>query len=230
MRVRISTRRRRRSALSAVHPQWGFKEGMLGFTDLQSHITIQYQLFQTDLWTVYHVSEHPFERGPFDWGPAYLYVFPPQGTFSVRNCWLDLQEAVKTSIAANPQLTALITWVPFSYVGTDCLLQAKPPYDGGYSTTHYGEFLSDGSCVPLPDILLSVAQVQAATVTALDWAGRTESSRAGLITRVLHATLIKPYSHLFWDDGTWRLYYPAITRQDVAEWHTLTGCGARSRC
>ena len=38
------------------------------------------------------------------------------------------------------------------------------------------------------------------------------------IRRVIHATFIKPYGHLFWaDEQGWHLYLPNITVEDIRD-------------
>jgi hypothetical protein len=50
---------------------------------------------------------------------------------------------------------------------------------------------------------------------------RSLSDSAGekMLGKVVHATFIKPYGHLFWRDyAGWAVYWPNITGDDVREW------------
>jgi hypothetical protein len=80
--------------------------------------------------------------------------------------------------------------------------------------------LQDGECIPNSDLLHSLARLHAACIQDARLGDLSKQSNEGLIARIVHATLVRPYDHLFWgDDGNpWWLYYPAIERADLEAW------------
>jgi hypothetical protein len=70
------------------------------------------------------------------------------------------------------ELQEIITFVPFYEVGTDFFTQCKPPYDGGYSTTMYEEFLGNRAS---PEVLSPAG----GTARARGGSSTVASERAG---------------------------------------------------
>ena len=171
-----------------------------------------------ELWTFYHLQEHPYPRCPSDWGKCLAYHFD-RGV-SVAS-WLPLVGAVRNWVESQPELREVIKFVPFYEVGSDFFTQCKPPYDGGYPTTMYEEFLYHRSCEPAPWFFQQLAALHEKVAEAL------RSLRNGpkdvLLSKAIHATFIKPYGHLFWaDEDGWALYQPNISVADVREWEKVS--------
>jgi hypothetical protein len=172
---------------------------------------------RAETWTVYHVQRHPFERSEHEWGPSLLMRFDRAWPPEVLPVWLQIIARVREAVTSLPLLAERIAFVPFTRVGRDFVLQCKPPYDGGYSTAMYGEFLASGSCRPNGWILQALADLHQGF---LAWRSpEPRSARQELLEQILHATFVKPYGALFWDgDKGWHLYYPCITSAQLAAW------------
>ncbi|HEU4328421.1 MAG TPA: hypothetical protein VFS21_35110 [Roseiflexaceae bacterium] len=179
---------------------------------------------QRALWTVYHLETHPYPRCGPDWGVCLAYHFD-RGVH--LRPWLELAEAVRAWIEAQTALEPVVQFVPFYEVGSDFFAQPKPPYNGGYHTEMYEEFLRHGSCEPAPWFFGQLAELHRSAAEALRaarnsaWQQNQQDSgtREALVRRVAHATLITPYRHLFWrDEEGWAVYQPSIGAEDVREW------------
>lgn len=187
---------------------------MRSFSQLAEEQNARFPM-QHELWTFYHLETSPYQRCSFDWGMCLAYHFD-RGT--EITAWLDLANQVKDWIESQPDLAEVVRFVPFYEIGTDFLTQCKPPYDGGYSTEMYDEFLHHGSCEPAPWFFEQLASLHVRVVDAL----RDSSTKGTLLSRIIHATLIKPYTHLFWlDEEGWALYQPSISVEDVRQWQQL---------
>lgn len=170
-----------------------------------------------ELWTCYHLGTHPYTKCDADWGMCLAYHFDRGASIQL---WLDLVGRVRDWIEARPELQEIIEFVPFYEVGTDFFAQCKPPYDGGYAMTGYEEFLSCGDCEPAPWFYHQLAELHGRVAEAM------RSLRTGqegeLLRKVVHATFIRPYGHLFWqDDEGWAVYQPNVAAGDLREWASL---------
>jgi hypothetical protein len=171
-----------------------------------------------ELWTCHHLATHPYARCDLDWGVCLAFHFDrgvPLGS------WLRLVNTVRNRVEHQSELREIIRFVPFYEVGADFFTQCKPPYDGGYPTTRYEEFLYHGDCEPAPwfyQQLATLLQRVAETNRSLpdDPTGR-------LLRKIIHATLIRTYLYLFCqDDDGWAVYQPNISTTDVQAWTSMS--------
>jgi hypothetical protein len=170
-----------------------------------------------ELWTWYHLGNSPYPKCDADWGMCLAYHFDRGAPIKP---WLELAGRVRDWVESRPELQEIIEFVPFYEVGTDFFAQCKPPYDGGYPTDHYEEFLYHGNCEPAPWFYHQLAELHRRMVEAM------RSLRSGqeseLLRKVVHATFIRPYRHLFWqDEQGWAVYQPNIAADDLWEWASL---------
>ena len=118
---------------------------MRTFASLQNELSLK-RSHQASLWTTYFTHEHDYDRCEVDWGPSHVYHFDQDVLLSD---WLNLNTCLTNWIESQSKLNN-VRVVPFYEIGSDFLVQCKPPYDGGYSTDMYAEFLNSGSCQPAP--------------------------------------------------------------------------------
>jgi hypothetical protein len=131
------------------------------------------------------------QRDPADWGMSCIYHFDHP---------LDLapHRALEAMLVDLP-----VRLPPFYEIGDDYVIQVKAPYDGGYATSRYGEFLATGDCKPPPGFVLAHAQLLDRIIEHHD-------------PRALHPHLVQPHSDLFYDDASdppWTLYGPRLDRE-----------------
>jgi hypothetical protein len=127
-------------------------------------------------------------RDPADWGMSCVYHFD-------RAIDLAPHRALEAQLRDLP-----VRMPPFYEIGDDYVVQVKAPYDGGYNTSRYAEFLEGGDCKPPPGFVLAHAQLLDLVIE-------------GGATRALHPHLVQPHSDLFWDDARdppWTLYGPRV--------------------
>ncbi|MDY3551646.1 hypothetical protein R5W24_000724 [Gemmata sp. JC717] len=168
-----------------------------------------------ELWTSYSLTRYPEPKQSWEQWVGYHF---DRGT-SAQNWW-SLFTAVQRWIELQPSLRRLIHFTPVPELGTDFFVQLNPPYDGGYSTAGYGEFLEYGSCEPHPHFFHQIATLHQECASAL----RTldVSPRSELLRRVVHATLIRPAGGAFWADNEgWHVYKPTVNAEDVLLWAAL---------
>ncbi|HYF65449.1 MAG TPA: hypothetical protein VD886_21665 [Herpetosiphonaceae bacterium] len=189
---------------------------MRGFAELSSIECAKYPVVRP-LWTVYHMESNPYRPCSFDWGVCLAYHFD-QGV--AIEPWLALAAAVREWVEGYPALRELIAFVPFYEAGADFFAQCKPPYDGGYSTASYESFLYHRECAPAPWFYRQLAELhEGVAETARDL---RHGQREALLARIVHATFLRPYNHLFWRDRDgWAVYQPNINPDDVHDWLRL---------
>jgi hypothetical protein len=167
-----------------------------------------------ELWTFYHLGTHPYPKCHADRGECLAYHFDRGAPFQP---WLDLAGRVRDWVESRPELEEIIEFVPYYEVGTDFFTQCKPPYDGGYPTTRYEEFLYHGTCEPAPWFYHQLAKLHGRVAQAVRSLGTGLDSE--VLRRVVHATFIRPYEHFFWyDEQGWAVYQPNIAADDLREW------------
>jgi hypothetical protein len=190
---------------------------MQDFSQLAKQMHAQFPT-QHELWTSYHLEVNLYAKCSFDWGPCLAYHFDRGVSI---NTWLEMVEHVRGWVESQPNLQQIIGFVPFYEVGADFFTQCKPPYDGGYPTTKYAEFLYHRDCAPAPWFFQQLAQLQERVVEALPTA--QNSAMEALLSRIVHATFITPYEHVFWlDEEGWAVFQPNIGVSDVREWEKLS--------
>lgn len=171
-----------------------------------------------ELWTQYHLKVSPYPPCSFDWGRCLAYHFDRGVPITV---WLEIVEHVKSWVESRPKLKKIIKFVPFYEVGTDFFTQCKPPYDGGYQTRMYEEFLHYGSCRPAPWFYRQIAKLHERMEEARQ--PSRDDAREELLSQIAHATFIKPYHHLYWlDKDGWAVYQPNISTEDILAWSKLS--------
>lgn len=164
---------------------------------------------QTNIWTTHSLVQHDFERCEVDWGPSHVYHFDKDVSLPD---WLDLNNRLIRWIELQPELKN-IGIVPFYEIGDDFLVQCKPPYDGGYSTEMYAEFLNHASCQPAPWYFKQIASLHENVMECMNSLGHVDSDP---LSKIVHASLIKPNGQLFWaDEDGWTLYYGEIESGDI---------------
>lgn len=160
------------------------------------------------------------KRDPADWGMTSVYRVEEVAARSWLARLLQIRSACQVQLEAL-QLGDLVRLVPYYEVGVDYVAMPKPAADGGYSSGHFGEFIDRGTSKPPPGFVLARA-------TLLDrWAESEASLDAGspgrttAIRAVLHNSLVRPWSSLFWDDHAtvpWTLYQPCVEREQIEAW------------
>lgn len=170
-----------------------------------------------ELWTWYQLGTHPYAKGDASWEVCLAYHFNRGIPIEP---WFRLVNHVRDWVEGRPELRKIIEFVSFYEVGTDFFTQRTPPFDGGYPTTRYEEFLYHGDCEPAPWFYHQLAELHARVADAM------RSLRSGpegeLLRKVVHATFIHPYGHLFWqDEEGWAVYQPAIAPDDLRVWASL---------
>lgn len=167
-----------------------------------------------ELWTRYVLDDSRYPVHKSAWEAWIGYHFD-RGV-SVQDWWA-LVSAVQQWTEAQPALRRLVHFVPFAEIGSDFVVQLNPPYDGGYCTSRYGEFLEEGTCEPPPEFFQQIATLHLECATALRTLGTEPKDK--ILRRVIHATLIKPTSRVFWagDEG-WTVYSPNIGIDDLQLW------------
>ena len=148
---------------------------------------------ETGYWTTYLLDQHDFVRCDVDWGPSHVYHFNKDVSLTD---WLALNTRLTSWIKSQSKLEN-VRVVPFYEIGDDFLVQCKPPYDGGYSTDMYAEFLNLGSCKPSPWYFHQLATLHQNVTECMNELGHVDSD---LRSKLVHATLIKPNGQLFWAD------------------------------
>ena len=185
-------------------------KGMRSFDLLVKELSLTLS-HHANYWTTYSLGDHDFERCEFDWGRSHVYHFD-RGVPLAH--WLNLNTWLNNWIDSQSDLTC-VRVVPFYEIGNDYLVQCKPPYDGGYSTDMYAEFLDSGSCQPAPWYHQQLASLHEKVSECMNCLGHVDSS---LESRIVHASLIKPNDQLFWADGDgWNLYYAEIGADDLRQ-------------
>jgi hypothetical protein len=193
---------------------------MLNFEEIKKRVILEYPLIE-ESWTVYHVEKHPFEKCKYDWGMSCLYHFNQKLSPEFTPVWVEINNRLQDLIHKDPTLAKIIEFVPF-HTGRDFILQSKPPYDGGYSTAMYQEFLDYGSCMPNEDILLDLAALHGGIIRILSLYSHNENPKDRILSKIIHTTFIKPNNDLFWGgDNNWFLYKPGIGFEDIKLWQEL---------
>ncbi len=166
-----------------------------------------------DAWTEYLVESHPFDPGHRHWPYAYLWHFDRRWPTDIIATWVAVTERLAEVAGANAKLCGRVEVLRPLRVGRDYLLLVKPPYDGGYSTTRYGEFLQWGECQPNADILAALATLHTGMLECM----RHPSN--SLLDTLLHASFVRPHDQLLWDgDEGWTLYWPQVTLRQLLAW------------
>src|SRR5262245_22226125 len=174
---------------------------------------------QAELWTRYFLDPHPYSEANEPSEVCLAHHFDRGLRFAT---WFQMVSAVGAWVESQPGLHETIEFEPFYEVGTDFFTQEKPPYDGGYSTGMYGEFLNCGDCEPAPWYYQQQAELYLRVAEALH--PLRGNAKDELLRKVLHATFIRPYRHLFWRDvDGWAVYQPNITADDVRACERLSG-------
>ena len=183
---------------------------MRSFASLQSVLSLK-RSHQADLWTTYFTHEHDYVRCEADWGPSHVYHFVRDVLLSD---WLDLNTCLTNWIESQSKLNN-VRVVPFYEIGSDFLVQCKPPCDGGYYTNMYAEFLNCGSCEPAPWFYRQLASLHENVAGCMNTLGHPDSNPE---SRIVHASLIMPNDQLFWtDEDGWDLYYANIRIEDIRQ-------------
>lgn len=178
-----------------------------------------------DQWTLYQgrsdeVVPKGVSRDPADWGMTCIYRFNREWPSVLLPRFVELRSELVAQVA-RLGLESKIRLVPYYKVGADYLIQPKPPYDGGYTTSRFAEFVSDAECKPPPGFVLSHAELLDALIEKQDMIDAGRSSHTELVRTVLHNSLIRPWSELFWDDERdvpWVLYRPCVERYALESW------------
>lgn len=190
---------------------------MRDFAELSSIVHGEHPL-ALPLWTVYHTRVNPYPPCSFDWGMCLAYHFDRGVALAP---WRALTAAVQAWVEGQPALREMIAFVPLYEVGTDFFAQCKPPYDGGYTTASYESFLYQREAAPAPWFYRQLAELhERVAETARNL---RDGEREALVARIVHATFLRPYTHLFWrDEDGWAVYQPNISRDDIHAWLRLT--------
>lgn len=169
------------------------------FKDFFEKMNLDEATLDGDNVSLYQTSTHGYKKNKYDWGVAYVYHFRDGVYFDKL---ISEMERLNNIIDANKQLNVSI--VPCYDIGTDYIVQSKPPLYGGYHTNMFNEYLHSGSCRPAPWFYKQLAFLYESVDKLLDELGDSDRE-------LIHAQLIKPNNSLFWaDEEGWRLYLPDI--------------------
>lgn len=145
---------------------------------------------------LYQIQHHPYQKCKYDWGMICVYHFKDSDDFKQ---WSTLTSRIHELITQNRSLN--VEMVPIYEIGADFVIQCKPPYDGGYSTSKFSEYVNYADCRPDLDFLPALFDLY--TNVSLYLPQLNCSDR-----RLIHSQLIKPNNWLYWGDESWSLYLP----------------------
>jgi hypothetical protein len=176
-------------------------------------------------WTLYQIESAKLlgpglERDPADWGMACIYRFDRSLPPAVVPRLLALTAELGRQLG-RMGLAEVVRIAPYYAVGADYLAQVKPPYDGGYNTSRFGEFVAHASCKPPPGFVIAHAGLVDALVERLSVVDAGVPARSDVVRAVLHASLIRPWHDLFWEDSRsmpFVLYQLSVEPQVLASW------------
>jgi hypothetical protein len=190
------------------------------FKQLNDELQAQYPL-TAEFWTYYHLNKYNYPKIDLDWGQCLVYHFDKGISITL---WLELVKTIENLISLST-LKKIIYFVPFYETGVDFFSQCKPPYDGGYSTSMYEEFIQYGSCKPPESFSQQLQDLRTQINQAINSLSLSKNAKDKLLSKIIHNTFIKPYGQLFWledcDEANWAIYYPSITVEDIEAWQKL---------
>ena len=175
---------------------------MRNFVELASEWKLQ-RAFACRTGTLYQFKTPERLRSSFDWGMSNAFHFEKDVPAAT---WVSLRERVEQVLRADEELRDLITFVPYSEVGVDFVIQCKPPFDGGYFLSSLNEWIEHGdSCRPPEACEVSNARLQAGVQRVIQGlpAGGSE-----LLAHVIRKTFTEDTASQlqFIEDGHWRIY------------------------
>ena len=175
---------------------------MRNFGELASEWSLQRTAsFRTG--TLYQLRTPQGLQSPFDWGMSNVFHFDRELSAAI---WISLRERVQHLLQADEALRDLITFVPYTEVGADFVVQCKPPYDGGYFLSSLNEWLEHGDCCNPPDAC-EAANARLQTELQRVIGGLPASDREGR-GHVMRRTVTEDAASQmqFVEDGSWRVY------------------------
>lgn len=148
----------------------------------------------------------------FGWGMSQLVHFDRD--VSVAN-WTALRERVTRILRSDEELERVIAFVPYQEVGTDFIVQCKPPYDGGYFLNSLHEWLTYGdTCMPPEACESAYAHLQAGIERVIRALPSTDRELHEHVIR-LTFTATSESGLQFVEGEGWRLYELAIADEFV---------------
>lgn len=136
---------------------------------------------------------------------------------NLMKAWLEIYQLVVNKINSISGITQLLKIIPIKKFDENTIEQARP-FNEGYTSSAYEEFLNFGSCQPNEMILQNLCSLHVALVNIGIFDGF--SSKESIILNVIHKTLVKPNSELVWGEQ-WLMYLPVIELDHLLKWEKL---------
>ncbi len=197
---------------------------MSAFDELARELSLTAPV-QAAQWTLYQCPSDAFlrrgaSRDPADWGMVNVYRFDRGLPPALIPRIVELDVAIRLQIS-NLGLANVVRLVPHYEVGLDYVVQPKPPYDGGYDSSRFGDFVCHRECKPPPGFVRSRAELLDVLIEKQASVDGGSRARTNVLRAVLHNSLIRPWSELFWDVTApvpWVLYRACIEPEEVEAW------------
>lgn len=158
---------------------------------------------ETETFEMLMIDSYEYPKRSSDYGLAFVYHFFQMEFFQQ---YTTLLTRIEYLIKNSPKLLN-IEVIPCYEIGTDFLVQCKPPSEG-YRLSTFQEYLTYGSCRPAPWFFRQWCLLQESVdeyMSGLELYDR----------RLLHSQLVKPNGNVYWaDKDGWLLYLPSMKRDD----------------
>ena len=134
-------------------------------------------------WQIYQFKSFHHPRCKYDWGRSQIYKFDRGSVERGFELWMEIYEIVINLVMENISLARVIDVVPIYESGEDWFIQAKPLFDGGYSTGHYEEYLKYQEHRPVEEIVEDLHHMR--TVVSEFIANNLKNSQKELILTII---------------------------------------------
>lgn len=178
-----------------------------------------YQTQDNQLWTKYTIPSGMLSSKENMMGD-YLISFKKQDDLIT---WIKIYEAVIRKLSTISDIDSCLEIIPLKQFD-EYSIQQKRPFNEGYTTKSYAEFLEYGSCRPNEWIIESLTELHTRMLDLYtfdeDDINEIEfENHEAIILNIIHRTFLKPTFELVWGgDEQWLMYLPCIEIKHINDW------------
>lgn len=178
-----------------------------------------YSFGKNEIWSKYLVPHKVLpDRGCKTFG-SYILHFNSE---ELLNAWKEIHEQVIKKLKSIEGIEEYLTIVTIEDFDEISILQERP-FNEGYTTDSYDEYLNYGSCKPNEWIIeglynLRIKLLELDTFDENEISENDLKERDSVIGNVIHKSILKPNSNLVWSEP-WCLYLPAIETVHLQVWN-----------
>ncbi|WP_431262432.1 hypothetical protein ACQ859_20100 [Roseateles chitinivorans] len=184
---------------------------MRSFEDLPASWNLQ-RVHACRTGTLYQFNKPQDLHDPHSWGMSFVIHY--NRDVDVLD-WVALRERVVRIFSSDDELKRVVTFVPYAEVGTDFIVQSKPPYDGGYFLSSLHEWTTEGdTCRPPEGCESSYAELQAAVERVISALPAAERPLLEPVIRSTFTMNAGSWLQFVGDDG-WVLYELEISTAHI---------------